>query len=228
MRAKRFVSIRLVTALMLSCLASLAAGQELPLQCGVLASNDHPLDYRIDKDKLPIVENRHFDPLTERLVRGQTTSVGGDIGYTLGKFPNHHRALIAMMNLGLRDKTSKPRGARYSVECYMRRAEAFRNDDAMVKMIYGLYLLNDGRAEAAIKKLEAAQELSDNNPNLYYNLGLAYFDLKRYDRALESAHKAYSLGFPLPGLRDKLKRAGQWQDPVPAAPDAAMEKPSDS
>lgn len=228
MKAHWSVWLRRATALWIALMAPLAMAQELPLQCGVLFSNDHPLDYRIDKDKLPVVENRHFDPLTERLVRGQTTSVGGDIGYTLGKFPNHHRALISMMNLGIRDKTAKPRGALYSVECYMRRAEAFRRDDAMVKMIYGLYLLNDGRAEAAIKKLESAQEMAENNPNLHYNLGLAYVKLKRYEEALTSAHKAYSLGFPLSGLRDKLKRAGKWRDPAPVAPKAPPKKANDS
>ena len=45
------------------------------------------------------------------------------------------------------------------------------------------------------------------------DLGLAYADLKQYDKALESAHRAYGAGFPLPGLKNKLKRAGKWREP---------------
>lgn len=41
-----------------------------------------------------------------------------------------------------------------------------------------------------------------------YFLGLVLFDLKDYATAREYARKAYSLGYPLPGLRDKLARAG--------------------
>ena len=35
----------------------------------------------------------------------------------------------------------------------------------------------------------------------------------QYDKALASAHRAYGAGFPLPGLKNKLKRAGKWREP---------------
>ena len=95
----------------------------------------------------------------------------------------------------------------------MIRAETFRPDDAMVKVIYGLFLMQAGRAKDAIAKLEAARDLDTQNANVHYNLGLAYADLKQYDKALESAHRAYGAGFPLPGLKNKLKRAGKWREP---------------
>jgi tetratricopeptide (TPR) repeat protein len=41
-----------------------------------------------------------------------------------------------------------------------------------------------------------------------YFLGLVLVDLKDYAAAREYARKAYTLGYPLPGLRDKLARAG--------------------
>jgi tetratricopeptide (TPR) repeat protein len=41
-----------------------------------------------------------------------------------------------------------------------------------------------------------------------YFLGLVLVDLKDYAGAREYARKAYTLGYPLPGLRDKLARAG--------------------
>ena len=37
--------------------------------------------------------------------------------------------------------------------------------------------------------------------------------MKNYDKALSQAHKAYSLGFERPGLRDQLKAAGKWSEP---------------
>jgi tetratricopeptide (TPR) repeat protein len=76
-----------------------------------------------------------------------------------------------------------------------------------------------GKSRDAVEQLEAAQAQVGNDSNVYYNLGLVYFDLKDYEKALESAHKAYAGGFPLPGLRNKLERAGVWrEDPALAAP----------
>lgn len=84
----------------------------------------------------------------------------------------------------------------------------------MVKVIHGLYLIQSGATEEAVAKFKQARELDSKNANVHYNLGLAYFDLKKYELSLESAHVAYAQGFPLMGLRDKLKRAGKWRDPV--------------
>jgi len=40
------------------------------------------------------------------------------------------------------------------------------------------------------------------------NMGLLYFDLKNYKLAQDYAQKACQLGYPLPGLRNKLKGMG--------------------
>lgn len=189
--------------------------------CGSLQNAYGPYDYRSDKSKLTIVEKHHFGSAQESLTK--PVGLGGNIDYTLRAFPNHHRALMSMMKLGAREKRSKVAGADYTVECYMVRAETFRPDDEMVKVIYGLYLMQAGRPQDAIAKLEAAASLSHQNANVDYNLGLAYFDLKQYDKALASAHRAYVAGFPLPGLRDKLKRAGKWREqPVSSPPASAV------
>lgn len=186
--------------------------------CGSLRNGYGPFDYRTEKPKLEIVEGAHFLPFVENLQRGNTsTTPGGDIDYTLRASPNHHRALLAMMNLAKKEKTEKPRGSRYSISCWLDRAERFAPDDGMVKMLYGVYLLRRGETEQGAKKLEEALTLAGDNANVYYNLGLAYFDLKDYDKALASAHKAYQLGFQLPGLRQKLEKIGKWKDlPSPA------------
>jgi tetratricopeptide (TPR) repeat protein len=62
-----------------------------------------------------------------------------------------------------------------------------------------------------VRRFKEANGLLGDDLNVHYNLGLAYFELKDYDQALEHAKRAYALGHPLPGLRDKLKRAGKWE-----------------
>lgn len=182
--------------------------------CGSLQNAYGPFDYRNDKDKLGVVEAYHFSTEVASLIKGKSGSLGGDIDYTLRAFPNHPRALMAMVQLGWREKTTKVSGAQYSVECYLHRAIRFRDDDGMVKMIYAVYLVKKGRTQDAFKQLDEAASLTDDNTSLNYNIGLVYLELKDFDKALSYAHKAYLSGFPLPGLRDKLKRAGKWKDPV--------------
>ncbi|MDC8756839.1 tetratricopeptide repeat protein [Janthinobacterium fluminis] len=176
-----------------------------------------------DRQGLEVVEKFHFSKDVENLVRGMSASLGGDIGYTLEHFPNHHRALAAMAKLGLRGKTAQPAGAKYSVACYFERAIRFKQDDAAVRSIYGSYLLAGGHADAALQQLREAAQLAPEQPTIQYNLGLMYAKKKEYAQALAHAHKAYALGFPLPGLKNKLLAAGQWREPPArdggAAPD---------
>lgn len=154
---------------------------------------------------------------------------GGDMTYTLKVFPNHPRALMSMMRWVIQTNNDKPKGLLYSAPCWFDRAERFQPDDAVVKMIHGLYLLKKGQTKDSIAKLEEAQALDSSNPNVPYNLGLAYYRLKFYDKALKSAHEAYAKGFPLPGLRNLLQRSGHWRDPAPEgsdAPESSASNPS--
>ncbi|HWR81212.1 MAG TPA: hypothetical protein VN303_13555 [Pseudomonas sp.] len=186
--------------------------------CGSLQNHFGPFDYRSAPAERRLVEDHHFTPKVESLSGGNTSiTAGGDMNYTLNVFPNHHRALMALIKLSEKEKTDKPRSMTYTVACRFERAERFRPDDATVKMLHGIYLIRKGKTQAAADKLEEASALAGDDANITYNLGLAYFDLKQYDKALASAHAAYALGFPFPGLRDKLKRAGKWSDPMPVA-----------
>ncbi|MEO5933416.1 MAG: tetratricopeptide repeat protein [Duganella sp.] len=164
-----------------------------------------------DREGLGVVEQFHFTPDVEGLVKGTSGPLGGDIGYTLEHFPNHHRALGAMTRLALRDKNRKPNGASYTIDCYFERAIQFRPKDAKVRSLFGSYLLALGQADAALDQLEQAAALKPDNPTAHYNLGLIYLKKKDYDKARASADKAYGMGFPLPGLKNKLVAAGQWR-----------------
>jgi tetratricopeptide (TPR) repeat protein len=182
--------------------------------CGSLSSEGQygPYDYRSDRDKLPIVLNAHFTPEVEALIRGKSGTLGGDIDYTLRAIPNNHRALIAMMRLGEKEKTPQPRGSRYTIACWFERAVAFRPDDSVVRMIYSSYLSTNGREADANAQLELAAAQAKDNPLTHYNIGLHYFDMKNYDKALTHAHKAMSLGFPRTELSDQLRQAGKWTE----------------
>ncbi|ANQ86407.1 hypothetical protein dqs_3386 [Azoarcus olearius] len=199
----------LAVGLCLAPAAAIADNAMATMGCGALENAYGPFDYRTHHHKLGIVEKFHFGATQEQAL----SNVGGDLDYTLRASPNHHRALAATVKYGARTKQTVPPGMQFSVECYLIRGETFRPDDAMVKVLFGMYLFKAGRGKEAIQKLEAARELDQDNANVNYNLGLAYFDMREYDKALDSAHRAYAAGFPLPGLRDKLKRAGKWAEP---------------
>ena len=161
------------------------------------------------------VEGNHLSPDVINLVKGgRTGSVGADLDFVLRYIPNHHVALFSMLRLGEKEKRSTPTGAKYSVECYFKRALMFRGDDGVVRTIYASYLYKAGNKTEALNQLNQAIQLGEDSPNANYNMGLIYFDLKDYDKALSFAHRAYGSGFPLPGLRDKLKKAGKWQEAV--------------
>ena len=185
--------------------------------CGPLRAQGQygPYDYRTDRDKLPIVLDNHFTAEVEALVRGKTgTTPGGDIDYTLRAIPNNHRALLAMMRLGEKEKTPQPSGSRYTIECWFERAVRFSPDDTIVRMIYSRYLNSKGRIPEATKQLEIAANYAKDSAFTHYNIGLHYFELKNYDKALIEAHKAISLGFTQTALRDQLQRVGKWTEPA--------------
>lgn len=193
--------------------------QDLGL-CGSLNNSFGPFDYRYRSsvrtelgDAHKMVEGAHFTADVEQLIRGKSTALpGGDIDYTLRAFPNHHRALLSMSRLALRAKSDQPPDMRYTATCWFERAMRFAPDDGMVKVLYGQHLLKVGKQREAIEQLEAAEKLTEGSANVHYNLGLAFTEVKRFEDARRHARKAYALGFPLPGLRDRLKRLGQWKD----------------
>ncbi len=182
--------------------------------CGSLKMPEGPYDYRVGHYRMAEVEGHHLSPDVVNLVKGQTSTIGGDLDFVLRYFPNHHVALSSMLRLGEKEKRSTPMGAKYSVECYFKRALTFRPDDGVVRTIYASYLYKAGKSAEALDQFNRAVQSGEDNPNTNYNIGLVYFDLKDYEKALLFAHRAYGSGFPLQGLRNKLKKAGKWKEPA--------------
>jgi tetratricopeptide (TPR) repeat protein len=216
------------------CIALPAFGATVDeTRCGVLylPGQYGPFDYRVaTQEQKSLVEGAHFTPDVEQLIKGSTsTTAGGDLDYTLRAFPNHPRALKSMMDLGVREKTPRPRGSRWTVDCYFNRALRLTPDDPMVRMVLGIYLLRNGEKKGAVEQLEIARTIGASSANFHYNLGLAYFQVQDYEKARTQAYKARELGYELQGLKNMLVRAGQWREKPPeSTPPPAPDAPAGS
>lgn len=207
----KVLTFPLLAALLLPA-AALAQQDAQVNACGALRNAYGPYDYRKDKDKLPIVDSSHFTPQVENLIRGISGPIGAELNYVLRAFPNHHRALVAMVRWGERNKTDKPVGADWPIECYFDRAIRFAPDDTIPRMLYARYLHGAGRSDQAAKLLERTSQLAGDNAFTHYNIGLIYFEINQPERALAQAHRAAALGFERPELRQLLEKAGKWKD----------------
>lgn len=225
-----FRSLEVVVISMIVLAGYPAFAQEGPsAACGALFAEGQygPYDYRKDLDKLPIVLGAHFTPVVESLLRGTTGQrPGPDIDYTLRAIPNNPRALLAMMRLGEKEKTSQPSGSRYTVECWFERAIRFRPDDHVVRMIYTSFLTKNNRKPEAMQQLEMVLGSATDNPFTYFNVGLLYFDMDEPGKALIQAHKAMELGLTKTELRDKLQAVGKWTEPAEVSAPGAPISPS--
>lgn len=210
----------LVGYMLMASFGALAQGSVVA--CGELGNHYGPFDYRTVQGKLGVVEKYHFTPEVEALIRGKSSRfIGKDLAYTLRAFPNHHRALMSMMRYGQKLRTPQPPDVQYSVECYFLRALRFRPDDTTVRLMYANFLSSNARASEAMNELEQVAKVAGDNPFTHYNMGLVYFDIKEYDKALAQAHKAMALGFGQTALRDRLTAIGKWRAPEePSAPAA--------
>ena len=201
--------------------------------CGSLDNAFGPFDYRDPRnvDRLKDVNGNHM----HRVLNGMAATSNSwlainNIDYMLRAFPNHAPVLRLMSEYFLK---GGKKGEHRSAECYFERAVRFTPDDGTVRMLLGVYLVRKGDAQAAREQLEQAYELLPDSADAAYNLGLLNYREKKYEQAKENAVKAYSLGYPLPALRDNLRKLGYWDaaaDAIVAAANApkpaAMPNPS--
>jgi len=182
-----------------------------------------PFDYTNPEEvrkHLPITEQYHFNSDVRNLRKGMTGSVRADLTYVLNRFPNHHPALNSMARLWriYQKKGEVPPGEglnpRETAEYWFDRAIKFAPYDGTVKLLYGIHKQKMGDYDEALRLYKEAEALLPNSADVQYDLGLLYVHFKKYEKALEHARKAYSLGYPLPGLRNILKRKGAWPDSV--------------
>jgi len=184
-----------------------------------------PWDYNDPANRVPtgdapqtrikLVENVHFKAEHANLTKKDRYQMQSDIIYTLRAIPNHPRALLAVSKLEDQHKGKLPFQLNQhweTADCFFDRAIRFRPDDAMVRQVFGIHLHSHKRYKEAVEQFEKAKELGDATTQLEYNLGLAYFELREYDKAMEQAKIAYSQNFPLVGLKNMLVKAGKWKE----------------
>jgi hypothetical protein len=165
------------------------------------------------KHHLELVQTHHFNTKI-RTFNSFPMFIAENLDYTLRHFPNHHEALYTVSKFEHKLGGTLPQKPswtwRRSAKCYFDRAIRFRPKDGVVRMLYGIHLHKAGKLENALKQYKAGLELIPGSSELNYNLGLLYYDLKKYKLAKKYATIAYKLGYPLPGLRNMLKEAGYW------------------
>lgn len=207
--------VSLCAGLACACVFASAGAQTYEM-CGSLENAYGPFDYRsAPRSDIEIVTRHHLLPEQARSAP--------DIDYTLRAIPNHPQALQRMVSFA--EYTKNEKVGRYSVSCWFSRAVRFQPSDPTPRLLFGIYLARRGERSKAIEQFEEARDLAgEADANLHYNLGLVYFDVKDYAKSLQHAQKAYALGFPLPGLKNKLQRAGKWQERAPSAAAATQQR----
>lgn len=180
----------------------------------------NPSDYTnaADSKHLKQVNDYHFDPFKDNSVYRYFIN---NMDYTLRHFPNHYPALYLVSK---RERTERERiekqgkyfdepkssaGFPATAECYFERAVRFRPNDPTVHMLYGIHLHLLGKLDQALQEYKKSEQIYPNNSELQYNLGLLYFDRKEYNLARQHAQKAYTMGYPLRGLQEKLARVNR-------------------
>lgn len=207
--------LALTSLLVAAVLPATARAQASPEDCGSLATHYGPYDYRVDRNKLSIVDNNHFSKKVETLRGGDTaTGPGRDLDYTLAAFPNHHRALVAVTRYAKLTGSRKPKDLKYTVDCYFERALRFRGDDAVARMLFANWLGDTDRRDAGLQQLDKVEP--GDSPLTTYNLALVYAELGGFEKALAWAHKADALGYLMPALKEMLEKAGHWREPTAA------------
>lgn len=225
------VALSLLALLCLSAPLPSAQAQVSAKFCGPLHTPPAapPWDYRRDKHFHALVENAHFTSQVEYLIKGDTgNKVGPDLDYTLNRFPNHPRALMAVMKLGQKFPDPRTELLPRPVECYFERGIRFAPDDLVVRMIYARFLHSVKRLPEALQQLALVESKAEGNALTHRSLGLLYLEMQEYEKALEQAWRFEVLEPGVTTLRDALVQAGRWREPpAPSAAASAASSASD-
>lgn len=178
-------------------------------QCDEAGQSSGHFDY-YDQDPaahklLGYVEGYHLNQGIAAMNKGGLSHALGHFDFILNRFPNHPRVLLLVSEVFHRMKTPA------KADLYFQKAIQLYPETAPTYAAYGIFLHKSGQLGRAIENYKTSLKLDPGSMSTHYNLGLAYFDKKQFDLANQHAGEAYAQGFPLPGLRDKLKKVGAWK-----------------
>lgn len=191
-----------------------AIGIVAPLVAGFAGAQAMDNDYYTTTDitLLRTVERYHVVPAQEKIRTKFYSAARGDLDFVLRYFPNHPKGLLLLAQMCADGVTQH-----CDLDFVFEKAIATNPNVAGTYVTQGVYLHRVKRYREAIASYQRALAIDPNSLNGHYNLGLAYLETKQYDLANQEAQRAYALGAPFPGLRDRLKQSGQWK-PVAASP----------
>lgn len=171
---------------------------------------------------LRTVESYHLGPAQERLRQKHYPQARNELAFILRYFPNHPQGLLLLGKLceEWKSPTCLP-------DVVFEKAIRVRPDEPSIYVVQGIHLHRSKRYNEAVASYEKALELNPDSVNGHYNLALTLLDTNQLERSNRHAQRAYALGAPLAGLRDRLKKAGRWNpaDTLPENPDSRAETP---
>jgi len=156
-------------------------------------------------------EYYHLRPAEAQLRSGKNLQDGvmNNLHFVLHKVPNNEEALRILIEWDLAGGSQE----RYALpRCYFAWARQFAPDDVVVWNYGAYYFMRKGETDRAEQWWQQTIHIDPDNAEAHYNLGLLALRQSDYDMARTHAWAAYANGYPLPGLRESLVRAGQWRD----------------
>jgi tetratricopeptide (TPR) repeat protein len=134
-------------------------------------------------------------------------NVIGEYAFTLDRTPSTHPIhadIAARMGLLYRDLGETEAALRY-----LDVAIDSCKSCAVGYLSKSMYFRTRGELAQARDVLQQGNEaLGGESAEIHYFLGMTYAGLKDFDKAREHAREAYTRGYPLPGLRNQLAKAG--------------------
>jgi tetratricopeptide (TPR) repeat protein len=215
------------TAMLVALLAAALALPALPSfaeDCGPvpLPGAAGPYDYVDSKYSwnLNDISQNHWVPAQRELASGRVQWALYQLNYLLIRVPNHYPALFELGRIQAQNPgisyipalAGKDEVLEFppTPECYFNRAFRYRPNDPTLVMLFGLYYHQIKDLQSAVVQYRKAEAMDPESSEIQYNMGLVYFDLKDYELSARHARKAYELGYPLAGLKKKLKAVGKW------------------
>ena len=165
------------------------------------------------RDLLHNVNKYHLQKGVESLRKGRYQYAWADFDFMLRYFPNHPRALMLMAEL-----CESWRNPKCRAEEYFAKAIEMSPEQAPAHIINGIHKHQQGKYDEAVQSYQTALSINPDSGNAHYNLGLAYVAKGDFDNANKHAQKAYALGMTLPGLQQKLVKAGAWKETAAVVP----------
>lgn len=133
----------------------------------------------------------------------------GEVGYVLPRIPPSVPVHWKMLTIQARAlyMGGKKQPAIDALRQIIRRKPDFVDG----YVVLGNFLYKEGKYAEAREVLQTGLEkVPAPTAEMHYFLGMIMLKEGSFDGARDHAQKAYKLGYPLPGLRNKLKAAGHW------------------